>query len=209
VSLRVDHVVYAVGDLDAAATRFDERYGLAATPGGVHPRWGTGNRIVALGGDRYLELIAVVDPSVAATTVLGRAIAERAVDGDRWFALCLGDDEIVSTAGRLGLSLDPGSRTLPDGRVVAWRGAGIDDPGRTPDLPFFIEWTGAADTHPGARAGVHRSHATDVAWIEIAGDARRFAAWTDAASLPVRFTHGHPGIVSVGLTTPSGELVVR
>ena len=209
MSLRVDHVVYAVGDLDAAAARFDERYGLAATPGGMHPRWGTGNRIVALGGDRYLELIAVVDPSVAASTVLGRAIAERTVDGDRWFALCLGDDEIVSTAGRLGLSLDPGSRTLPDGRVVAWRGAGIDDPGRTPDLPFFIEWTGDAETHPGSRAGAHRSHATDVAWIEIAGDARRFAAWTDAASLPVRLTLGEPGIVSVGLTTPSGELVVR
>jgi hypothetical protein len=209
VSLRIDHVVYAVNDLDAAAARFDETYGLAATPGGVHPRWGTGNRIVALGGDRYLELIAVVDPSVAANTVLGRAIAERTVDGDRWFALCLGDDAIVSTAGRLGLSLDPGSRTMPDGRVVAWRGAGIDDPSRTPDLPFFIEWTGDMDTHPGARAGAHRSQATDVAWVEIAGDAHRFATWTDAAPLPVRFTHGEPGIVSVGMTTPSGELVVR
>jgi hypothetical protein len=209
VSLRIDHLVYAVGDLDAAAARFDETYGLAATPGGVHPRWGTGNRIVALGGDRYLELIAIVDPSVAATTVLGRAIAERTEGGDRWFALCLGDDAIVSTAGRLGLSLDPGSRTMPDGRVVAWRGAGIDDPSRTPDLPFFIEWTGDADTHPGARAGAHRSQATDVAWVEIAGDARRFASWTDAAPLPVRFTHGELGIASVGLTTPSGELVVR
>ena len=97
MSLRIDHLVYAVGDLDAAAARFDETYGLAATPGGVHPRWGTGNRIVALGGDRYLELIAIVDPSVAATTVLGRAIAERTEGGDRWFALCLGDDAIVST----------------------------------------------------------------------------------------------------------------
>ena len=209
MSLRIDHAVYAVRDLEAAAARFDERYGLAATPGGVHPRWGTGNRIVALGGDRYLELIAVVDPSVAATTVLGRAIAERTVDGEGWFALCLGDDAIASTAGRLGLALEPGSRAMPDGRVVSWRGAGIDDPSRTPDLPFFIEWTGDADTHPGAQRGAHRSHATDVAWVEIAGDARRFGAWTAAASLPVRFVDGEPGIVSVGLTTPSGELVVR
>jgi hypothetical protein len=56
---------------------------------------------------------------------------------------------------------------------------------------------------------VHRSLATDVAWVEIAGDARRFATWTAAASLPVRFADGEPGVVSVGLTTPSGELVVR
>jgi hypothetical protein len=177
VSLRIDHIVYAVGDLEAAAARFEETYGLAATPGGVHPRWGTGNRIVSLGGDRYLELIAVVDPAVAATTVLGRAIAERTRDGDGWFALCLGDDAIASTAGRLGLTLEPGSRAMPDGRVVAWRGAGIDDPSRTPDLPFFIEWTGDADTHPGARPGVHRSLATDVEWRR-----RRFRCGSRTAS---------------------------
>ena len=89
MSLRIDHVVYAVRDLDAAATRFDETYGLGSVSGGVHPRWGTANRIISLGDARYLELISIVDPEVAATTVLGQAIADRIADGDRWFALCL------------------------------------------------------------------------------------------------------------------------
>lgn len=209
MSLWIDHVVYAVHDLDRAAERFDDAYGLVSSPGGVHPQWGTGNRIIPLNEARYLELIAIVDAAVAATTALGRTIANRITQGDRWFALCLCDDAIDATAARLGLTPEPGSRTLPDGRVVAWRGAGIDDPRRTPDLPFFIEWAGDPAAHPGARGGGHRADPSGVAWVEIAGDADRFASWTDGAQLPVRFVDGGPGVVAVALATPAGELVIR
>ncbi len=209
MTLGIDHVVYAVHDLETAATRFLDAFGLVTTPGGTHPRWGTVNRIAPLGGARYVELIAIVDPSVAATTSLGRALAGRVADGDRWFALCLADDAIDDTAARLGLGVTPGSRVRPDGREVAWRGAGIDDERRTPDLPFFISWDGPAGVHPGAVAPEHPSGASDVAWVEIAGDAERFAAWTDGAPLPVRFVGGDGGVTSVALVTPAGDLVVR
>lgn len=209
MSLRIDHVVYAVGDLDAAAARFEETHGLLAAPGGVHPQWGTGNRIIPLGRAQYVELIAIVDPEVAATTALGRAIAERTSDGDRWFALCLSDDAIERTAARLGLTLATGSRMLPDGHVVAWRSAGIDDARRSPELPFFIEWAGEPDAHPGAAPAAHPSGATDIAWVEVAADADRFAAWTGDGDLPVRVVDGERGVAAVGLETPAGELVIR
>jgi Glyoxalase-like domain len=209
VTLRLDHVVYAVRDLDVAAARLLEEVGLRTTPGGTHPRWGTANRIASLGGARYVELIAIVDPAVAATTALGRAIADRVGGGDRWFAPCLADDAIDDTAARLGLGVTPGSRVRPDGREVAWRGAGIDDERRTPDLPFFISWDGPADVHPGATTPEHPSGATDIAWVEIAGDPERFATWTGSASLPVRFAEGDGGVAGVALATPAGELVVR
>jgi hypothetical protein len=209
VTLRVDHVVYAVHDLDAAATRFRAEFGLVTSPGGTHPRWGTANRIASLGDARYVELIAIVEPAVAATTALGRALGERIADGDRWFALCLADDAIDDTAARLGLEVTPASRVRPDGREVAWCGAGIDDERRTPDLPFFIAWEGPAEMHPGAVAPERPSGATDVAWVEIAGDPAAFAAWTDGAGLPVRFVAGDPGIIGVALATPAGDLVVR
>ena len=44
--LRIDHAVYAVRDLDAAAERFRRELGLDSTEGGHHGRWGTANRIV-------------------------------------------------------------------------------------------------------------------------------------------------------------------
>jgi hypothetical protein len=56
--MRIDHVLYAVSNLDDAAARWAADFGLRSVPGGVHPRWGTANRIVPLGG-AYLELIGV------------------------------------------------------------------------------------------------------------------------------------------------------
>lgn len=206
--LRIDHVVYAVEDLDEAAARFEADYGLRSIAGGVHPRWGTGNRVIPLGAD-YVELIAVLDREVAATTALGRAVGGAAADRGRWFALCLADDDLDATAARLGLVAEPGSRTLPDGRVVAWRGAGIDDPRRTPDLPFFIAWDVPPELHPGAGEAMHPCGATGIAWVEVAGDAARSDAWTSDASLPVRIVGGEPGLSAVGLRTPDGEVVIR
>ena len=58
--LRIDHVLYAVRDLDEAASRLATEWGLATSDGGRHPGHGTANRIVPLGSD-YIELIAIVD----------------------------------------------------------------------------------------------------------------------------------------------------
>jgi hypothetical protein len=208
VTLRFDHVVYAVEDLDVAAERFRAQ-GLQTLPGGVHPRWGTANRIAPLGDACYVELLSVVEPQVAATTALGRAISERARAGDRWFAMCLADDAIDATAARLGLAVEPGGRRLPDGGSIAWRGAGIDDPRRGPDLPFFIAWELGNGAHPGDVRIDHPSGADGIAWVEIAGDPRRLERWVGGAELPVRSVDGDEGVIAVGLSTPRGELILR
>lgn len=206
---RIDHVVYAVSDLDAAAERFRHEHGLVSVPGGMHPRWGTGNRLIPLGVD-YVELLGVVDPAMAATTALGRTLMDLTADGDRWFAICLADERLEETAARLGLEVEPGSRTRPDGVELAWRGAGIEDPRRPPDLPFFIAWDVPMDLHPGADPPAHPSGARRIAWVEIAGDRRAFDDWTGGASLPARFAPGGPpGIRAVALATPTGEQILR
>src|SRR5437870_12281035 len=116
--MRIDHAVYAVRELDVAGERLLARHGLESVPVGRHPRWGTANRIVPLGDD-YVELLAVVDPDVGVTTTLGRALLDLTAEGDRWFAICLADDDLEATASRLDLALSRGSRTRPDGSVVA------------------------------------------------------------------------------------------
>jgi hypothetical protein len=205
--LRIDHVVYAVRDLEEAGERLLRDHGLASVAGGEHPRWGTGNRIVPL-GEAYVELLAVVDPRVARASTLGRSIGGLADRGGGWFALCLSDDALDETAARLGLAIETGGRQRPDGEVVRWRSAGIEDPRRTPELPFFIAWEGPPELHPGRGTGAHPSEVTGIASVEIAGDERAFVEWTGRADLPVRFVEGEPGVVTVRLDGPAGGVVL-
>ena len=64
----IGQVILGVQDLDAAASRF-ESLGLAVVDGGVHPGLGTANRVVPLGSS-YLELLGVVDRSLAAESAV-------------------------------------------------------------------------------------------------------------------------------------------
>ena len=205
--LRLDHVVYAVRDLDEAAVRFREAFGLDSTEGGRHERWGTANRIVPL-GDQYLELVAAVDGSMAAQTAFGKGVLERAAGGGGWFTIAVVADDLEGVASRLGLDVVPGSRTRPDGEVVRWRMAGLDDPRREPWMPFFLTWDVPQGSHPGrARAG-HGVRALGIAWVEVGGDVERLRSWVGSDELPIRVTDGEPGIHRVTLATPDGPLVI-
>ena len=56
-----DHLVLATRDLDAGTAWLEQRLGIALTAGGRHERMGTHNRLLGLGDNLYLELIAI-DP---------------------------------------------------------------------------------------------------------------------------------------------------
>ncbi|HEV8564546.1 MAG TPA: VOC family protein [Actinomycetota bacterium] len=201
--LRIDHVVRAVPDLDQAAARFLDTYGLASVPGGRHPGWGTGNRLVPLGND-YVELISVVDRPEAQKTEFGRTMVERIAEGEQWFAVCLADDDIDATATRLGLEISTGFRILPDGAVVRWRSAGLGAANREPWLPFFIEWDVPPELHPARAAVTHRAVPTGIAWVELAGDSESLQRWLGGADLPFRMIDGKPDIRSVGIAIDEG-----
>ena len=206
--LRLDHVVYAVPDLDEAAVRFREEFGLDSTEGGRHERWGTANRIVPL-GDQYLELVAVVDEPVAADTAFGRGVLERAARGGGWFTIAAVADDLDAVATRLGLEVESGSRTRPDGQTVRWRMAGLDDPRREPWMPFFLTWDIPDELHPGrARAG-HGVRAGGIAWVEVGGDAERLRGWLGGEELPILAIEGEPGLRRVCVATSDGEVVIE
>ena len=201
---RIDHVVRAVPDLDGAATRLLDRYGLASVPGGRHPGWGTGNRLIPLGSN-YVELISVVDRAEAEQTEFGRTMVERVARGEQWFAVCLADDDLDATANRLDLVIESGSRILPDGAVIRWRSAGLGDAKREPWLPFFIDWDVPPDLHPGRGSAAHRADVTGIAWVELAGDPATLGDWTGGADVPFRMIEGAPGIRAVGIATAEGR----
>jgi hypothetical protein len=206
--LRIDHVVLGSRDLETTAKRFLDGYGLASVPGGHHAAWGTANRIVPLGDD-YVEFLAVVDRPVAEASGFGRFLAELTAEGDRWFTVCMADDDIDVTAARLGLDVVPGARLRPDGTEVRWRGAGLEDPRRDPWLPFFIEWQVAPDAYPGRMPVEHRVEVGGISWVEMAGDAARLTEWLDGTPSSIRvLAGGEPGIRAVGLSMTEGVLVL-
>ena len=72
--VEADHLVLAAHDLDAGAAWLEHHLGVALSTGGKHARMGTHNRLLGLGDNFYLELIAI-DPTAPPP---GRP---------RWFAL--------------------------------------------------------------------------------------------------------------------------
>ena len=75
----LDHLVVAAADLAEGVRWVEERLGVAMDAGGSHEAFGTHNRVLSLGPNCYLEVIAI-DPKAPAP---GRA---------RWFEL---DTEIM------------------------------------------------------------------------------------------------------------------
>ena len=141
---RVDHLVYAAPDLEAAVGALEATLGARAEPGGRHPAEGTRNFLLALGPAVYLE---IVGPDRG-----GEKLARPrwfGIDGlDRpklavWAARGEDLDGIVTMAAVAGVKLGPvssGSRERPDGELLSWR---FTDPRVIVEggvVPFFIDW---------------------------------------------------------------------
>jgi hypothetical protein len=197
VGLAIDHIILAVDDLDAGAARLLDTTGLAATPGGAHPDWGTANVIVPLGAG-YLELVTVVDPEVAARSAFGRRVA--AGTGLIGWAACV--DDLDAVAARHGLDVVRGHRTRADGSTLSWSMAGADvalDRG----LPFFLRWDDPA-SNPGRAAAAHRAQPHGIRWLEVA-DEDDLVTWLGPHDLDLRPVNGPP---RAGIAVGDGEVVV-
>lgn len=60
----IDHLVVAAADIESGSAWLEEKLGVPLAPGGRHAAMGTHNRLLKLGPQLYLELIAI-DPAAA------------------------------------------------------------------------------------------------------------------------------------------------
>jgi hypothetical protein len=187
--VRIDHVIYATGDLDAAAAHIEEELGLTAVGGGRHEGIGTHNRIVPL-DNSYIELLAVADPDEAAASDLGRAVQgqiERVGDGLMGWAVVV--DDVGPVATRLGTSVTTIAREGMSAHLTGLAEAMAD-----PYLPFFI----ARD--PGIPGPTPKPDGDGITWIEVAGDEERLRDRLADNHLPVRVVSDiPPGVRAVGI----------
>ena len=146
----LDHIVYAVPDLDTAVAELERRFGVRATPGGKHTGAGTHNALLSLGTDAYLEIIGP-DPDQPAPPG-PRSFGIDELTGPRiatWMAKAPDIEAMAEKARVAGYILRapyPRSRHLPDGSVLHWRLATPQTPMGAGILPSLIEWQ--TDRHP-------------------------------------------------------------
>lgn len=205
--LRIDHVVYAVGDLEIAAARFHDEFGLGSIEGGRHPGWGTANRIVPL-GSQYVELVAVADRTEAAASEFGRAVIGAVAGARPLLGWAVATDDLPGVASRLDLEVTNGSRTRPDGVALRWQLAGVGHALSTGALPFFIRWDGPSELHPGTAVAEHDVRPRGITRIEIAAEETAVGDWLGQSDLPLRITGGPPALSAIAISTATGEVVL-
>ncbi|HVH69955.1 MAG TPA: VOC family protein [Candidatus Dormibacteraeota bacterium] len=148
----LDHILLGCNDLERGMTFVEERSGVRAAFGGVHPGRGTQNALLSLGERRYLEIIAP-DPKQAGVeqySVITKLKEPRLIG---WAAH---RDDLEQFAAQLRQEAiefegpQPGSRQRPDGKVLRWKALRLKDDHRGL-LPFFIEWS-KDSVHPSVDA---------------------------------------------------------
>lgn len=187
----------------------EERTGVKAAFGGVHPGRGTQNALLSLGTRHYLEIIAP-DPKQAGTigpqsSVERLKLRELAVPRLVTWAAHPGElaalAEKLAKAGVAAEGPTPGLRKRPDGRLLEWKTVNLaDDAGGL--LPFFIEW-GPESVHPSVEAP--KGCAMKEFWVESPEPeklAKRFAV----LGVEVEVKTGEKARLRARIAGPKGQI---
>ncbi len=208
--MRLDHLSYAAGPdgLRGTASRIAGLLGAEFVDGGIHPRFGTRNMVLPLGGHTYLEVVEVLDHPASDKAPFGQAVRARSELGGGWLGWVVAVDDLAPVEQRLGREGVAGNRHRPDGTQITWRQVGVKGLQSDPQLPFFVEWLGDAADHPSTGA----SEQLSLCCLEIAGDPGRVSDWLgrpvteplEDVTVDWVAPHGTPGVIAAKFHTPAG-----
>jgi hypothetical protein len=200
----VDHIMWGVRDLDEGMDTIEERTGVRAVMGGVHPNRGTRNALISLGERTYLEILAPdpAQPGVQDEQVT-RLKSLSAPEIFTWAAGTRDIEAVIARAQAAGYKGDfaAGSREKPDGTVLKWRSGDVE--GHDGDVvPFVIEWSEdsihpATDSPKGCRLkALHLEHP----------EHEKMNGFLEALGLKARVVHGPKPKITALIESPKGEL---
>lgn len=199
--LSLDHLAVACTDLAAGAAAAEAALGVPTQPGGEHARFGTHNRLLSLGPQEYLEIIAI-NPAAEPP---GRP---------RWFDL-----DNFAGAPRLSTWI-AACEDLPEALELAPKGSGaripltrgdlrwqmaVPDDGRLPFdgiFPALIKWDGPH--HPAQRLTDHGVRLKVLRLSHPEPTALRKALKPLLGDPRIKIVKGAPGL-SAEFSTPAGK----
>ena len=195
--IKLDHLMYAVPDLELGMQQIHELTGIKPVMGGSHPGVGTRNALLSFSADQYLEIIAP-DPEQDLAGTTGELLARNPNSGLRAWAVASDDLAAIrdmatqqSVAAREIVDM---ARTTPDGMALAWKLLFLHGS----HWPFFIDWQ--ASPHP-ALTAPQGCQLLD--FVLTTPDPRQYAALLAALDLQVEVKAGAFGF-SAKLGTPNG-----
>ena len=147
----LDHLILGASNLAHGIEFVEQRTGVRAAFGGVHPGRGTHNALLSLGPRCYLEILAP-DPE---QRTLGWFRSLPQLAEPRLVGWMIHPGDLAALAERLRnseIACDgpiESSRLRPDGRTLRWKLLRLT--GSRLDLPILIEWS-ADSPHPAETA---------------------------------------------------------
>jgi hypothetical protein len=209
--LALDHLVYAVPDLESAIALFDAQLGIAPTRGGRHEGLGTHNAILCLEDETYIELIAA-EPDVAAPRI-ARPFGLDSLTSPRlatWAVRSRDIESHVSQSRTRGY--DPGTvldmtRAEPSGETLRWKLSLGSDSATSGLVPFVIDW---GDTrHPARKSTPSTLRCRLSSFSAHHPEPDRIRQALDALGVELRVEQeAGPGLVAC-VTGPAGSLVLK
>ena len=204
----LDHILLGSPDLQAGIEFVEQRTGVRATFGGVHPGRGTQNALLSLGERRYLEIIAP-DPAQpgAKNPIASRlhSLAEPRLVG--WAAHPGSVTAFAEKLAAAGIKYEgptPGSRKRPDGQLLKWQIVSLADTA-SGLLPFFIEW-GQDSVHPSVDA---LRGCTLLSFAAETPDPEKLAATLKTLNLDLLVKKGEKPRLHAVISGPKGNLEVH
>ena len=204
---RLDHLVLAVRDLDAAAVAYAAVLGRSPSWRGTHPAYGTANVLFGL-DNCYVELLALGGDAPAHPVAAALAsYLERRSEG--LFALAFGSDDLAASHRLLSSAgLDPGPIAdgvahASDGAVRRWRSFSLSRTDARGVNAFVIAHEDGDAVPPAAPTAEPHAIVVGVDHVVVFSDdlAAALTLWTETFGIPERWRRELPerGTVNVGL----------
>lgn len=206
----LDHVLLGCDDLDRGIDFVEQRTGVRAAFGGVHPGRGTRNALLSLGERRYLEIIAPDPKQDRVEEFAQKQVAHlKQLTSPHLVGWAAHPGDLEKFAARLRearIAFDgprAGSRQRPDGKLLQWKTLNLKDD-RDGLLPFFIEWS-ADSLHPSADApkGCTLTH-----FAAVAANTGELSKLSESLQLDLPLALGNQPSLRATIIGAKGELNV-
>lgn len=207
MTARLDHLVVLAASLDQGVAWSERVLGVMPAAGGTHPRMGTHNRLLRLGDDAYLEIIAIdpeaPPPQRARWFDMDDPSLQASVDATpklvHFVARC--DDARAAVQSLADIGIDRGALVPASRGALQWQITIRPDGARLFDgcLPTLIQWDGAhpCDSLPAAGISLR-------ALRVVHPQAQQLRAASAAIGLAgIELSAGAPSLVAT-LDTPRG-----